>query len=370
MKKTLLITFDFFPSVGGVSYYWMKLAHAIGSSDFVVMAPPLPAGVQEMSTSYPIVRLPFLSRVFRPAWVVLIINLLRVIKTQKPDVVIVGQILPVGTAVWILSFFMKLPYVVSCHGMDIVHQKSTRKRWLMKSILSRASAVIVNSHYTANALESLDVSTSRISYVYPCPVNTPTATSSQSTQYKTGHTLLTVCRLVPRKGHEYVIQALPEVLKKYPDTHYVIVGDGPYQQTLHSLVKELGLETSVRFMGALPDQEVRAWYGQADVFVMTPVDIAGDVEGFGIVYLEANAFALPVIATATGGVEEAVIDGQSGIVVRQGEVSSISQAIVRLFDDPEYAHVLGRYGKERVLRDFSWNIQARNLINVIDRVKL
>ena len=228
MKKVLLVTLDFFPSIGGVSYYWMKLAEQLSADRLVVLAPPLPIGAPELTAPYRIIRTSFLSKWVHPSWLVLVYNLLRVLRQERPDAVIVCQILPVGTAMWLLSFFIKIPYIVSCHGMDITQQTSSRKRWLMKRIFARARGVIANSHYTGNAIQTFGVPSETISYVYPCPVRVPD--SRLVAPKKNGHTLLTVGRIVARKGHEYVIQAMPYVRKLFPDTQYVIFGDGAYRR--------------------------------------------------------------------------------------------------------------------------------------------
>ena len=109
MKKVLLLTIDFFPSVGGVSYYWMKLGQQLPSDRFVVLAPPLPSGVQELSAPYRIIRKPFLSSWMQPRWITLVTTIRSVVRTERPDHIIVGQILPVGTAMWFLSFIIKVP---------------------------------------------------------------------------------------------------------------------------------------------------------------------------------------------------------------------------------------------------------------------
>lgn len=370
MKKTLLATLDFYPAVGGVSYYWMKLMECMPADRFVVLAPPLKSGTTEMTTKHRIIRKPFLSRWMRPRWIVLLWTLLLVLYKERPQMVIVGQILPVGTAVWLLSFFTRIPYIVSCHGMDIMLPQSSRKRWLMRKIVSRSCGVIANSHYTGRAVQSLGVLPEKISYVYPCPVRIPNNDKPVEPKSSNGHTLLTICRLVKRKGHEYVIRALPEVLKQYPDTIYNIIGDGPHKKQLEALVGQMGLDAYVRFFSGVSDDEVLSWYQGADMFIMTPVDLEGDIEGFGIVYLEANVFGLPVIATDSGGVGEAVQDGETGLLVTQRDVSAISGAIIRLFDNPALARQLGMQGKERVRREFGWDMQAHTLTAIIERTML
>ena len=132
-------------------------------------------------------------------------------------------------------------------------------------------------------------------------------------------------------------------------------------------MKQLGLQDHVRFLGALSDAQASEWYTKSDVFIMTPVDLAGDVEGFGIVYLEASAFGLPVVATESGGAAEAVVNGETGIVAPQKDVVAIADAIIALFNDPTLAGQLGLKGRERVQREFQWKVQAEKLMSIIEQ---
>ncbi len=371
MKKVLLVTLDFYPSVGGVSYYWMKLAEQLTADRLVVVAPLLSTDTKELPVSYQIIRKKFLSSWMQPRWISLLMGLWSVLRKERPDVIVVGQILPVGTAVFLLSYVLHIPYIISCHGMDIIHQKSSRKRWLMKKIFGRACGTVGNSHYTSTAIQSFGVPSEKVSIVHPCPVRSPQEEKMiLSDGQKSGHIILTVGRIVARKGHEYVIKSLSQVLKQIPDIQYVILGDGPYRHELEMLVTQLGLQEHVQFLGALSDAEVRDWYTQANVFIMTPVDLQGDVEGFGIVYLEANAFGLPVIAAESGGVGEAVLDGKTGLVVSQKDVSAISDAICSLLGSPSFAYTLGKQGKERIEREFQWKVQANGLVKAIEQYTL
>ncbi|MBI4239646.1 glycosyltransferase family 4 protein [Candidatus Uhrbacteria bacterium] len=339
MKKTLLVTLDYYPNVGGIANYWKRLSDCLPAESFLVYVPKL-------------------SRIVFPRWLPLFFRVYSIIKKEKIEHVIVGQILPIGTVVWILSKVMQIRYSVSTHGMDIAPERlSSRKIFLCKKILAGAEFVICNSEYTASLVKRYG-QIAHIEIVYPCPSIIP---SDHATIQNQNHTLLTVARLVRRKGHEDVLRALTGLVKEFPDLSYVIIGDGPERQFLENLARQLQLDTRVRFVGHASDEEVAEWYTRTSVVIMTPTREGGDVEGFGITYLEANAFGKPVIASRTGGVGEAVVDGETGILVKPGDSQAIHDAIRCLLNDRVLAERLGNTGRMRVQQDFNWREQARKL---------
>lgn len=368
MKKTLLVTLDFYPAIGGISNYWRSLSEHIPASRWAVLAPLLPVGTREIEVPYRMYRVLMLSRFFLPHWLPIIFKIISIARREKIEAIIAAQVLPVGTAVAIAARFLRIPYFVSAHGMDVaLPLKNPRKRALCTRILCGAKAVIANSEYTASVIRNYGLQQDRIVFVYPCPSITPEHTEVRlsETREKKEIILLTVARLVKRKGHEYVIQALAQLREYSPPLFYVIVGEGPERGSLELLVHSLGLSDRVLFAGAIQDEAVRQWYRKCDIVVMTPYDIDGDVEGFGITYVEANAFGKPVIASSTGGVESAVLNGKTGLLVAPKDIDAISHAIRRLCDDPVYRASLGTFGKARVEKEFQWQIQADRLKQIL-----
>ncbi|QHA04193.1 glycosyltransferase [Streptomyces broussonetiae] len=172
-----------------------------------------------------------------------------------------------------------------------------------------------------------------------------------------------VSRLVPRKGQDTLIRAMPRVLAAEPDTVLLVVGGGPYEQDLHRLADETGVAASVRFTGAVPWSELPAHYGAGDVFAMPCRTRRGglDVEGLGIVYLEASATGLPVVAGDSGGAPDAVLDGETGWVVRGGDPTAVADRIVPLLRDPELRHRMGERGRQWVEEKWRWDLLAEKL---------
>ncbi|WP_405645768.1 glycosyltransferase family 4 protein [Streptomyces uncialis] len=172
-----------------------------------------------------------------------------------------------------------------------------------------------------------------------------------------------VSRLVPRKGQDTLIGSMPRILAAVPDAVLLIVGGGPYENDLRRLAETTGVADSVRFTGAVPWSELPAHYGAGDVFAMPCRTRRGglDVEGLGIVYLEASATGLPVVAGDSGGAPDAVLDGETGWVVRGGRPDEAADRIVTLLGDPELRQRMGERGRAWVEERWRWDLLAERL---------
>ncbi|MEU3993947.1 glycosyltransferase family 4 protein [Streptomyces platensis] len=172
-----------------------------------------------------------------------------------------------------------------------------------------------------------------------------------------------VSRLVPRKGQDTLIEAMPAVLAAVPDAVLLIVGGGPYEKALHALAHEKGVAESVRFTGAVPWEELPAHYGAGDVFAMPCRTRRGglDVEGLGIVYLEASATGLPVVAGDSGGAPDAVLEGETGWVVPGRSPAPTADRIVTLLRDPALRRSMGERGRAWVEEKWRWDLLAERL---------
>ncbi|GHI96169.1 glycosyltransferase family 4 protein [Streptomyces olivaceus] len=172
-----------------------------------------------------------------------------------------------------------------------------------------------------------------------------------------------VSRLVPRKGQDTLIRAMPRVLAAEPDAVLLIVGGGPYEKDLRRLAHDTGVAASVHFTGAVPWPELPAHFGAGDVFAMPCRTRRGglDVEGLGIVYLEASATGLPVVAGDSGGAPDAVLDGETGWVVRGEDPDETADRVTTLLADPELRHRMGERGRSWVEEKWRWDLLAEQL---------
>ncbi|SDN70101.1 glycosyltransferase family 4 protein [Actinacidiphila guanduensis] len=176
-----------------------------------------------------------------------------------------------------------------------------------------------------------------------------------------------VSRLVKRKGQDTLILALPRVLREFPDAVLLIVGGGPYRQELQNLAERTGVSQAVHFTGPVPWSELPAHYGAGDVFAMPCRTRRGglDVEGLGIVYLEASATGLPVVAGDSGGAPDAVLDGETGWVVPGGDPAAAADRILGLLRDPGLRTAMGERGRRWVEESWRWDHLAGRLKSLL-----
>jgi phosphatidylinositol alpha-1,6-mannosyltransferase len=180
-------------------------------------------------------------------------------------------------------------------------------------------------------------------------------------------TVVCVSRLVPRKGQDMLITALPELRKRVRDVALLLVGGGPYRKHLTEMVDDLGVGDNVVITGSVPWQELPAHYNAGDVFAM-PARTRGkglDVEALGIVYLEASATGLPVVAGNSGGAPEAVLDEVTGHVVDGRDVCQLSDTLAALLADPVRARRMGQAGREWVGENWRWDVMADRLSGLL-----
>ncbi len=176
-----------------------------------------------------------------------------------------------------------------------------------------------------------------------------------------------VSRLMPRKGQDTMIEAMPLIKRKVPDAALLIVGGGPYKPKLEELVAKNGLHNDVVLTGTVPWAELPAHYAAGDVFAM-PCRTRNrglDVEGLGIVYLEASATGLPVVAGDSGGAPDAVVEGETGYVVRGGDPAAAAQRVAALLQDPEGSAAMGARGREWIERYWRWELISKRLSELL-----
>ena len=259
------------------------------------------------------------------------------------EAILVTHILPIGTAVWIASFFRKGKYIVFLHGLDLrLSQRTAWKRWLSRQILVRAAGVVVNSATTEAFLARAIPSIKPLRLLPALPFIAPTSNEKAVHIPKEAkRIILTMGRLISRKGFDTAIETLALLSE---DVHLVIIGDGSDRDRLERLVSEKGLRSRVHFCGQVTEEEKHAWLARADIFLFLPRDEGVDVEGFGMVCLEAAAAGLPVVVGDEGGVREAIAPGKTGLIVPARDVSAIAEAVSSLLNDDLRRRALGQAG--------------------------
>jgi len=367
--KILLITMEWPPFKGGVGNYYFNLTNELVKQgiEMQVMIPRAKLENESQKPNLTVFACPFFYRFFWPKWLKLYFEIKKTVKQFKPDLIWVGQILPVGEAVYLIKQNLKIPYFISTHGLDILTpQKNLRKDKILKKILNQAEFITANSEFTKKELLDLEIPEEKIEIVYPCPNIQNNQAIKKSDHQKT---LLTVGRLVKRKGQEKVIEAMPKLLEKFPGLTYLVIGEGPEKNNLEHKIKNLNLTNKVKILDNIINSELNEYYNEADIFVMPVENLEGDAEGFGIVYLEAGLFGLPVIGGSSGGAKEAILDNQTGLLVEPNNQQDLIKKIILLLEDPALAEKLGESAKNRVLKEFIWKNQADKLMLKLNDTK-
>jgi phosphatidyl-myo-inositol dimannoside synthase len=253
------------------------------------------------------------------------------------------------------------------HGLEVTRRMGRIKKWWCGNTLHKADAIVAVSAFTGQRVaDAFSIDKKKIAMI-PNGVDIlrfrPGIDASALRSRLGLHNrsiLLTLARIVERKGQDQVIRALPAIIRKVPDVTYCIAGDprGDHAQTLKALVAELGLESHVRFAGYVEPADIPLFYSLCEVYVMPSREIvsSGDTEGFGITFLEANACGKPVIGGNSGGVADAIVDGETGFLVDPLDPAAIAEKAILLLTDKMLAKKLGKQGRERIENRFTWRV--------------
>ena len=374
--KSLLISKTYFPPYkGGISHYVGEIAKALGPRRVCCLtAEPGESHIDDLGISVyrnrtafesnPVLQSLGLARSLGPIFV-----------RERPRIIQLATVYEGYLGLWMRTLW-KFPFVIYAHGNEVLETMHTS--WPKPRIaLQTANHIFAASRFTAGLVEKLGVDPSRITIVNPgCDLRRfqPLAKSLELKQKlvgsRNGKVLLTVGGLVARKGQDMVLRCLPALLQRFPDLFYLIAGDGPYRAQLEALVEDLGLREHVRFLGKPGEELLPEIYALSDVFVMpSRQNIAAcDVEGFGLVYLEASACEKPIVAGNSGGIPDAVIDGRTGLLVNPTDPREIGEALGRILGDGVLAETLGKQGRMRLVHQHEWENVAARVHSILENI--
>ena len=301
------------------------------------------------------------------------------VQTRRINLVQCGHI-SVAAAGYALKLTHGLPYVVYTYAQEIMDGRlpktKTANRLLGCLFLRQADVVFTISEFTKGEVLKWGVSEAKVVKIPLGPASTAAvdAPNLQAIQERFGlcnkRVILTVGRLVERKGQDMMLRAMPHILTEMPNAMYLIIGTGPMGPALKREVHNRRLERHVIFVGNVPHDKTAPYYAIADVFAMPSRALLekGDVEGFGLVFLEANAYGKPCIGGRSGGVPDAVLDGETGLLVNPWDPMDIAQATIRLLKDRDLATHLGENGRRRVEKEMNWTHTAQVIRATLSRI--
>lgn len=370
--KVLIVTPDFPLWDGGIATVAFEVAsgfarrgHQVG-----VVAPQQHADDREFDRSLPFAV--FRLRNVKDKYLKMAhhaIALDRIVRQHGFEYLLAQSWYPSGIAAAFVSSRRGVGMSLTVHGNEILNPKFSSPFWQkrMRRVFEQSGRVFCVSDDTArktrDVLPGLRGLDGKIAVVYngvdfrtfiPHP---PETGLIERYGLAGKRVILTLARLVERKGQDMVIRALPEIRRRVGDVVYLVCGKGSHEAELKRLAAECGVADHVVFAGFVPNEERIEFYNVCDLYAMPSREIIekGDVEGFGITYLEANACGKPVIGGRSGGVCDAVVDGETGLLVDPEDSSAVEEACVRLLTDGDLARTLGSRGRERVVECFNWD---------------
>jgi phosphatidyl-myo-inositol dimannoside synthase len=376
MKKTLLLAYLFPPSTGGVQRYLFELAKRMPAGSLVVFARDFSDMRSEQAQldrdfPHPIIRVAMDDGRGIPLWLRLRRSVIEAISTHNIEQVLCSEVLPMG----MVGTLSPVPFSVFTYARDVVMpKKSALKHVMAKRVFARAKHIITISEFTKSLLLDYGDVSDRISFVRPGvdpDFFDPKRGSGDIADRFDLHdkkVILSIGRMDPRKGFDTMIACMPRVREQVPNAIYLIVGDGEDKHRLRALAKRHGVEDIVRFApDRIEDDQLPHLYNACDVFItLSRYDRDSEnVEGFGIVFLEANACEKPVVAGYSGGTPDAVDHERTGFLVDPLNHDEIASAVSSLLIDPNKAKTFGKQGRSRVLSTFTWDVQAKQLMDVL-----
>ncbi len=376
MSRVLLVTNDFPPRRGGIQSYLVDLVTrlaATGEHTLTVYAPQWKDAdaFDARTAGYHVVRHP--GSLMLPVPTV-DARMRRLIGEHGIDTVWFGAAAPLGLLAARARNAGATRVLASTHGHEVGWSMLPGARSVLRRIGDHSDVITYVSGYTRGRFASAFGPKAALEHLPP-GVDTerfkpdPASRNDMRARFRLGQRPTVVClsRLVPRKGQDMLIRALPAIRQRVDGAALVIAGGGPYLDTLRGLAGRFGVADHVTFTGGVPSADLPAYHAMADVFAM-PCRTRGaglDVEGLGIVFLEASATGVPVVAGSSGGAPETVQHNKTGLVVDGRSAPQIADAVSELLADPDRAAAMGAAGREWITAQWRWDDLAGRLSNLI-----
>ena len=373
----ILFATDFPPQIGGIQTYSSSLARAlqqIGRQVHVIATEHPGAADYDASAPFAVTRVPTLGG--KPQ----IYRRLRdaAVRLGSARGVIATKWSPEGLGALQAARQLGIPWgVIGYDREHILHGGNLLKWGLQQYLFRHTDFCFAIGNYSAANFRRRGVTEERVRIIgcgleceqfAPDPARAETLREQHHLQGK--RILLTVARVVPRKGHLTVIEALPQIREAIGEVSYLIVGDGEGMPILRQAVAARGLGDQVVFAGKVPMADLRGYYTLADIMAMPSYNLPGlPTEGFGLTFLEANCCGTPVIGSRTGGIPDAVDHGLTGLLVPPRDARALAHAAIRILGDAALASRMGEFGQRRAREMFRWELVARRVDAAFDELR-
>jgi phosphatidylinositol alpha-1,6-mannosyltransferase len=374
-KKVLVLTENFPPILGGSGRWFWELYSRLPKEQYLILADDV-QGAAEFDNTHQlnILRIPLKSsewgfksfrgmkfywRLFR--------QIRKIIKQQQITHIHCGRVIHEGVTAWLLKLITGTPYLCYVHGEDVETAATSGEYNLMvKQVSKHADLLICNSHNSANIVKRLNYAgDDKIQVLYPsvdASLFVPAANDEvfkQHMAWQGRKVIITVGRLQERKGQNMMIRATALLKHQFPEILYAVIGRGECLESLQALASELGINDHVQFLTDVPDVQMIQCYQQSDIFILPNRTIGNDIEGFGMVLVEAQACGKPVIAGDSGGTKETMRLNESGYVIDCTDPIMISKTVAELLANPTRCAAMGKVGRQHVEAELDWQAHVQ-----------
>ena len=376
--RLLFLASDFPPAVGGIQTYVAELCAALvqaGAEPVILAAQHPDAATYDNGFPAEVIRVPpgsksTVAQEMQRAGADLA-------RSRDFDAIVATKWFLEGPPALALARQFRVPSVLMGYGNEsALHGVNLVKAQLQRRVLTSADVALGISGYTVGEMIRSGTNPERTFVIgagvrpeaLACPPEEVLALR-QKLGLVDEKALLTVGRVVARKGHQTLLRALRVIRAGVGQVRYVIVGRGPQEDFLRRMVEKRKLGELVTWAGAVPPERLAAYYHLSDLFVMCSKEVRGQpTEGLGLVYLEANACGKPVLGADTGGVSDAIAQDVNGLLIAPGDIPSCAAAAIKILGDPAYAARLGEAGRQRVQEQFLWRHVAERFMQAVVRV--
>jgi phosphatidylinositol alpha-1,6-mannosyltransferase len=376
-KKILLVTNDFGPRTGGIETFVIGLLERIAGHKVFVFT-----SNQGDTTSYDknwqeefgVTVIRDRSRILLPSWRVTRVAK-KIVSDQKIEVVIFGAAAPLGLMGGALRKSGVKKIVALTHGHEVWWAKIFPFNLAINRIGRMSDHLTYLGEFTRNAISKALTKKDAQAMVKIAPgidtghfIPQPDSMAKRiSLGLENKKIIISVGRLVHRKGQDKLIEAMPMIIKNIPNAHLLLVGEGPYRGHLENLIRKLNLQENVTFAGRILFDKLPSYLSAADLFAMPSRSryFGLEVEGLGIVYLEASACGIPVVAGNSGGAPDAVLDGITGLCVDGTNVEQIASAVIEICSDAQRASEMGANGRNWIVDQWRWEIWSKEFNSLL-----
>jgi phosphatidylinositol alpha-1,6-mannosyltransferase len=377
LRKTFLITNDLGPRAGGIESFVLGLLERLDANSVVILTSSQSKSKefdQELFEKYGAIVIRDRSKILLPTPRIAR-KAVQIMNMYQATTIWFGAAAPLALLAKRLRKAGATNIVALTHGHEVWWAKIPLFKGAITKISKNVDSLTYLGEFTKNAMLPTIKDQSKLVKIAPgidIDHFTPSSVDKdliEKYKLQDRRVIVSVGRLVHRKGQDKLIEAMPQVLKNFPDAVLLLVGEGPIKSMLEKLIRHHGLEHNVIFTGRVKFADLPKYIQLGEIFAMPSRDrfFGLEVEGLGIVYLEASACGVPVIVGKSGGAPDAVLENKTGLIVDGTNPSEIAEAVCKLLNDKELAKQMGRNGRDWVVENWQWKIWSDKFNNLINR---